>query len=120
LSAECQFRTRAHASDGVLKGGPNDPAFRPIDALSFSSFDFLLDFGGKGKLSDPQKLFKACCKDMATALSFPDGRHFFVDGGALKLLVAKARLADGQVAELEHPVRFCPFCGKPMQSAVLG
>jgi hypothetical protein len=87
--------------------------------LNNSSFYFRLDFGGRGKVSDPQKLFEACCKDMATAMSFPDGRHFFIEDGALRLLVAKARLVDGQVAELEHPVRFCPFCGKPVQGAGL-
>src|ERR1700675_604033 len=31
------------------------------------------------------KTFDACCKDMATAMSFPDGRHFFIEEGAPKL-----------------------------------
>jgi hypothetical protein len=48
---------------------------------------------------------------MATALSFPDGRHFFVEEGVLKLTVAKTPLADGGEAVLENAVRFCPFCG---------
>jgi hypothetical protein len=31
------------------------------------------------------------------------------------LTVAKAILKDGSEGILEHPVRFCPFCGKPVQ-----
>ena len=54
-----------------------------------------------------------CCNDMATALSFPAGRHLFVHDGALKLLVAQTPLLDGGEAELENIVRFCPFCGSP-------
>jgi hypothetical protein len=48
---------------------------------------------------------------MATALSFPDGRHFFIEEGGLT--VAKTPLRDGGEAVLENAVRFCPFCGKP-------
>ena len=54
-----------------------------------------------------------CCKDMAAALSFETGRHFFVEGGELKLLVAHTPLMDGGEAEHENTVRFCPFCGRP-------
>jgi len=36
-----------------------------------------------------------CCKDMAAALSFETGRHFFVEAGELKLLVAHTPLLDG-------------------------
>jgi hypothetical protein len=50
---------------------------------------------------------------MATALSFPAGRHFFVADGALKVLVAQTPMLDGGEAERESVVRFCPFCGKP-------
>jgi len=57
--------------------------------------------------------FAPCCKDLATALSFPAGRHFFIDDGKLKLLVAKTPLQGGGEAELENAVRYCPFCGKP-------
>ena len=53
-----------------------------------------------------------CCKDMAAALSFETGRHFFVENGELKLLVAHTPLLDGGEEELENTVRFCPFCGK--------
>jgi len=56
--------------------------------------------------------FSPCCKDLATALSFPAGRHFFIEDGKLKLLVAKTPLQGGE-AELENAVRYCPFCGKP-------
>jgi hypothetical protein len=48
------------------------------------------------------------------ALSFPAGRHLFVEDGAVKLLVAKTPLQGGGDAELEHAIRFCPFCGKAM------
>jgi hypothetical protein len=56
--------------------------------------------------------FTPCCKDIALALSFPAGRHLFVEDGALKLIVAKAPLEGGGEAELENAIRFCPFCGK--------
>jgi hypothetical protein len=61
------------------------------------------------------KTFDACCKDMATAMSFPNGRHFFVEEGALKLTVAKTPVQGGGEAVLESVVRFCPFCGRPVQ-----
>jgi hypothetical protein len=57
---------------------------------------------------------------MGTALSFPNGRHFFFEDGALKLLIAKTKLTDGRVAELENRIRFCPFCGKPIAPATAG
>jgi len=69
-------------------------------------------------LSDPEKSFEPCCKDMTTAMSFPAGRHFFVENGVLMLTVARAILKDGSEGILEHPVRFCPFCGKPVQDAL--
>jgi hypothetical protein len=53
-----------------------------------------------------------CCKDLGTALSFLAGRHFFIEDGALKLLVAKTPMQGGGVAELENRVRYCPFCGR--------
>jgi hypothetical protein len=70
---------------------------------------------GEAQLSDPEKSFEPCCKDMTTAMSFPAGRHFFVENGVLMLTVARAILNDGSEGILEHPVRFCPFCGKPVQ-----
>ena len=51
---------------------------------------------------------------MATAMSFPNGRHFFVEDGALNLTVAKTPMQGGGEAVLEYAVRFCPFCGKPV------
>ena len=36
--------------------------------------------------------FATCCKDMATALSFPAGRHLFIEDGKLQLMVAKTPL----------------------------
>jgi hypothetical protein len=30
---------------------------------------------------EADKTFDACCKDIVTAMSFPDGRHFFVEEG---------------------------------------
>jgi hypothetical protein len=57
-----------------------------------------------------------CCRDLAAALSFETGRHFFVEGGALKLLVAQTPLLDGGDAELENTVRYCPFCGMPTRA----
>jgi hypothetical protein len=53
-----------------------------------------------------------CCKDLAAALSLETGRHFFVEDGELRLLVAHTPLLDGGDEELENTVRFCPFCGK--------
>ena len=46
--------------------------------------------------------FSPCCKDLATALSFPAGRHFFIEDGKLKLLVARTPLQGGGEAELEN------------------
>ena len=63
-----------------------------------------------------EKSFEPCCKDMKTAMSVPAGRHFFVEDGVLKLTVAKTPLEGGGEGILEHPVRFCPFCGKPAQA----
>jgi hypothetical protein len=63
-------------------------------------------------MSRTDKPIDLCCKDLSTALSFPAGRHFFVEDGALKLIVAKTPLHGGGEAELENAIRFCPFCGK--------
>jgi hypothetical protein len=71
--------------------------------------------GEAAQLSDPGKSFEPCCKDMTTAMSVPAGRHFFVENGVLMLTVARAILKDGSEGIIEHPVRFCPFCGKPVQ-----
>jgi hypothetical protein len=54
-----------------------------------------------------------CCKDLAAALSFETGRHFFVEDGELRLLVAHTPMLDGADEELENTVHYCPFCGKP-------
>ena len=54
-----------------------------------------------------------CCKDLAAALSFETGRHFFIEDGELRLLVAHTPMLDGADEELENTVRYCPFCGKP-------
>jgi hypothetical protein len=48
---------------------------------------------------------------MERALSFPVGRNLFVEDNVLKLTVAKTPLVSGGEAVLEHPIRFCPFCG---------
>lgn len=63
-------------------------------------------------MPDQQETFDPCCKDMTTALSFPYGRHFFVEDGIFKLTAAKTAMQGGGEAVLEHPVRFCPFCGQ--------
>jgi hypothetical protein len=55
-----------------------------------------------------------CCKDLATALTFPAGRHFSIEDGQLILLVARTPMQDGGEADLENLVRFCPFCGTPV------
>ena len=71
---------------------------------------------GVTPLSQPEKIIDVCCKNMATAMSFPSGRHFFIEDGVLKLTVAKTPVQGGGEAVLEHPVRFCPFCGKPISA----
>jgi len=65
------------------------------------------------RLPDKNIPITVCCKDLATAMSFPAGRNFFIEDGALKLIVAKTPLQGGGEAELENAVRYCPFCGKP-------
>jgi len=52
---------------------------------------------------------------MQIALSFPGGRHFFFEDDVLRLTVAKTPVQGGGEAVLERSVRFCPFCGKPVQ-----
>ena len=64
-------------------------------------------------MSAGEEPIEPCCKDLAAALSFETGRHFFVEDGALKLLVAHTPQLDGGDAELENAVRYCSFCGKP-------
>jgi hypothetical protein len=64
-------------------------------------------------MSAGEEPLEPCCKDMAAALAFETGRHFFVEDGTLRLLVAHTPLLDGGEAELENVVRYCPFCGKP-------
>ena len=63
-------------------------------------------------MSAGEEPVEPCCKDMAAALAFETGRHFFIENGALKLLVAHTPLISGGEEELENTVRFCPFCGK--------
>jgi len=81
----------------------------PIDRSLQSDSEACL---GRLAMSGEEPL-EPCCKDMAAALSFETGRHFFVEDGALHLLVAHTPLLDGGEAELENVVRYCPFCGKP-------
>jgi len=57
--------------------------------------------------------FTPCCKGLERALSFPAGRHLFVEDGKLQLLVAKTPLQGGGEAELQNAIGYCPFCGKP-------
>jgi hypothetical protein len=76
--------------------------------------------GGERVSTSGAPRFTPCCKDLATALSFPAGRHLSVANSALKLLVAKTPLAGGGEAELENTIRFCPFCGKPTADLFAG
>jgi hypothetical protein len=64
-------------------------------------------------MSVGEEPIEPCCKDLAAALSFETGRHFFVEDGALKLLVTHMPQLDGSDEELQSTVRYCPFCGKP-------
>jgi len=68
---------------------------------------------------EPETL-TVCCKDLATALTFPAGRHFFVENGQLKLLVARTPMQGGSEADLENAIRFCPFCGTPLADMFAG
>ena len=68
---------------------------------------------GLKTMSAGEEPIDPCCKDLAAALSFETGRHFFVEDGELKLLVAHMPQLDGGDEELESTVRYCPFCGKP-------
>ena len=60
--------------------------------------------------------FRSLLQGHVNAMSFPSGRHFFVEAGVLKLTVAKTPMEGGGEAVLEHPVRFCPFCGTPISA----
>jgi len=68
---------------------------------------------------EPETL-TVCCKDLATALTFPAGRHFFIENGQLKLLVARTPMQGGGEADLENVIRFCPFCGTPLADMFAG
>lgn len=74
------------------------------------------DFSNGEGVAEPMEsnALTVCCKDLATALTFPAGRHFFVENGQLKLLVARTPMQGGGEADLENVIRFCPFCGTPL------
>jgi hypothetical protein len=65
------------------------------------------------KMTQEVPLITLCCKDLGTALSFPAGRHFFIEDGKLQLLVARTPVQGGGEADLQNAVRYCPFCGQP-------
>src|SRR5689334_10201114 len=56
----------------------------PIDRSLQRDSESLL---GRLVMSGEEPL-EPCCKDMAAALAFETGRHFFVEDGTLRLLVA--------------------------------
>jgi hypothetical protein len=60
--------------------------------------------------------FGSCCKSMASAMSFPGERHFFVEDGVFRIIIGQAKLTDGREAVAADNVYFCPFCGVSLQS----
>jgi hypothetical protein len=63
-----------------------------------------MQLAGITPLSQPEKIIDVCCKNMATAMSFPSGRHFFIEDGVLKLTVPKTPVQGG-----EKPCWSIPF-----------
>ena len=65
---------------------------------------------------DPAAKFGTCCKSMTIAMTFPAGRNFFIEDGILRLITAQTELAGGGSAVTAANIKFCPFCGTPLQT----
>jgi hypothetical protein len=67
----------------------------------------------------PVRTFGTCCGELKEAMS---GNEFepliaVAEDGVLYMSVGLIELDGEEPGMVDHPVFFCPFCGKPLQTA---
>lgn len=62
--------------------------------------------------------FGSCCGDLNDAMSGEDFEPLITVGedGVLYMSVGLVELEDDEPGMVDHPVFFCPFCGKGLQT----
>ncbi|WP_244534653.1 hypothetical protein [Hyphomicrobium sp. CS1GBMeth3] len=62
--------------------------------------------------------FGTCCPDLADAMSGEEYEPLITvgDDGVLYMSVGLVELEDEEPGMVDHPVFFCPFCGKGLQT----
>jgi hypothetical protein len=62
--------------------------------------------------------FGSCCSDLAGAMSGEEYEPLITvgDDGVLYMSVGLVELEDEEPGMVDHPVFFCPFCGKGLQT----
>ena len=63
--------------------------------------------------------FGSCCTELADAMSGEEYEPLITvgDDGVLYMSVGLLELEDEEPGMVDHPVFFCPFCGKGLQTA---
>jgi hypothetical protein len=63
--------------------------------------------------------FGSCCEELAEAMSGEEFEPLITvgDDGVLYMSVGLVELEDDEPGMVDHPVFFCPFCGKGVQTA---
>lgn len=66
-----------------------------------------------------QGTFGSCCGDLNDAMSGEEFEPLITVGedGVLYMSVGLVELDDDEPGMVDHPVFFCPFCGKGLQTA---
>lgn len=66
-----------------------------------------------------QGTFGSCCGDLNDAMSGEEFEPLITVGedGVLYMSVGLVELDDDEPGMVDHPVFFCPFCGKGVQTA---
>ena len=67
----------------------------------------------------PEHDFGTCCDELKEAMSGEDFEPLLSVGedGVLYMSVGLVEVDDDEPGMLDHPVFFCPFCGKGLQTA---
>jgi len=62
--------------------------------------------------------FGACCSELKDAMSGEEFEPLITvgDDGVLYMSVGLVELEDDEPGMVDHPVFFCPFCGKGLQT----
>jgi hypothetical protein len=62
--------------------------------------------------------FGSCCDDMKAVLEADDFDPLIAvgDNGILYMSVGMLEAEDGEADVVDHPLLFCPFCGKQVQT----